>query len=174
MKMLITILAILMSFTSEGQIKSTGKPLEVVEAEGISIPVYDFKGIQPFLELDDSRVHVINFWATWCKPCVEELPGFIKLTEELKNENIDFLFISLDFRKNLESKLIPFVREHQMQGKVVMLNDPDANAWIDKVDPNWSGAIPATLIYKKGQKEFFEQMLTYDELKSTITTHLKQ
>lgn len=154
--------------TGQDDAHLAGQPLEVVEVDGIRVPVYDFEGLHPMLAAKDDRTYVINFWATWCRPCVEELPHFIRLSREMSGEKVTFVFVSLDFRKNLESGVIPFIRERGMDKNVVMLNDPDANRWISRVDPSWSGAIPATLVYRNGKKEFFEKKLSYEELKSIV------
>jgi thiol-disulfide isomerase/thioredoxin len=145
----------------------------MVRTGELTIPVYDFEGFKPYLQQDDGKIYIINFWATWCKPCVEEMPHFVNLLEEMKEENVVFLFVSLDFRRNLEKGVVNFVKEHGLENKVVLLNDPDANKWIGQVDPSWSGAIPATLIYKGTERKFHEQMLGYEDLKSIVQSFQK-
>ena len=147
-----------------------GNPKEVVYIDGITIPVYDFEGFKPYLHPDDSSVYVINFWATWCKPCVEEMPHFIQLMQEMEGQPVEFVFVSLDFRKNLEKGVVSFIREHGMVDKTLMMNDPDANSWIGQVDPSWSGAIPATLVLRGEKREFYESQLSYRALKSIINS----
>jgi thiol-disulfide isomerase/thioredoxin len=134
------------------------------------IPEVDFRKIEPLLHNNNDTTYVINFWATWCKPCVEELPGFLKAAAELKDNPVSFVFVSLDFPVQKTSKLIPFVEKHDMYGSVLLLNDPDSNRWIPKVDAGWSGAIPATLIYKGDDRSFYQKSLSYNELLSIIKT----
>lgn len=141
-------------------------PLKVIEKQGVTIPVYDFKTLQPLLvnnECDD--LHVINFWATWCKPCVAELPYFEQLHKE---KGVKVTLISLDLPSLVDSKLIPFIKERKLASDVVLLDDPDANAWISLVDKDWSGAIPATLILKNKKQKFYEQSFTYKSLEEAI------
>ena len=57
--------------------------------------------------------------------------------------------MSLDFKNQVETRLIPFIKEHNLQPKVVLMVDPDQNTWIPKVSSEWSGAVPATIIYNK-------------------------
>ena len=141
------------------------QPLKVIEKEGVKIPVYDFNIIQPLFKKNKcDDVHVINFWATWCKPCVAELPFF----EKLKEEGIKVTLVSLDMPKLVESKLIPFLKEKNLKSDVVLLDDPDANAWIPKVNKDWSGAIPATLILKGDKQKFYEKSFTYKTLTEAI------
>ncbi len=101
----------------------------------------------------DDQSYIINFWATWCKPCVKELPLF----EKLNNSDLDgikVILVSLDFKKQIESKLYPFLDKNKLKTEVLVLTDGDYNSWIDRIDPSWSGAIPATL-FIKGDKRFF-------------------
>jgi thiol-disulfide isomerase/thioredoxin len=113
---------------------------------------------------------VVNFWATWCAPCVEELPYFEELTREYADKPLRVLLVSLDFRRQLERRLLPFLKNNDIQSRVVVLDDADANAWIDKVDPSWSGAIPATLFYQGERRLFKEQTFTRDELFQLVQT----
>ena len=137
-----------------------------------SLEIYDFQGIEKFLTTTDDKVYVVNFWATWCAPCIKELPYFEQLNKNYENE-LDVILISLDFPKNYDSKLKPFIQKHQLQSKVMALNDPDANTWIPKVDESWSGAIPATLIFNKNKRQFYEQTFTYDQLQTEVKQFLK-
>jgi thiol-disulfide isomerase/thioredoxin len=111
----------------------------------------------------------VNFWATWCAPCVKEIPYFEKIASEFENRKLKVILINLDFPNHYESRLLPFVQSNGIKSKIVMLDDPDANRWINQVDPRWSGSIPATLIYNKYERKFFEQEFTFQELKDAVT-----
>jgi thiol-disulfide isomerase/thioredoxin len=137
------------------------------------VPVYDFDGFEPLLHQNNDTVYVLNFWATWCKPCVKELPAFEKLNEKFEDGKVKVLLVSLDFIKHYDSRLLPFITEHDLDSEVLLLNDPQSNRWIDKVSPEWSGAIPATLIYKDGMREFYERSFTYSELESEVQKFIK-
>lgn len=139
-----------------------------VDAQNQEIKVTDFEGLEPLLEKNNDTTYVINFWATWCKPCVEEMPGFLKAASEMRSEKVRFVFVSLDFPGQVETRLKPFVKKHEMEDMVILLDDPDSNSWIEKVDPQWSGAIPATLIYKGTDRDFYEKSLSYNDLINII------
>lgn len=116
------------------------------------IPVYDkFESLQPLFQFNNDTTYVVNFWATWCKPCIKELPYFEEFHSSSKNKKVKVVLVSLDFPKQVESKLVPFVQKRQLKSKVIVLLDGNYNDWIDKVSPDWSGAIPATYIYKGGK-----------------------
>jgi thiol-disulfide isomerase/thioredoxin len=140
-----------------------------VDAQTTEVPILDFEGIRPYLEKNNDTVYVVNFWATWCKPCVEELPFFEQLHQDQINHPVQVILVSLDFRKQIEMKLIPFINEYSLQSKVILLDDPDANSWIDQVDESWSGAIPVTLVYKREKRLFFnEEFEDYESIKSAV------
>lgn len=134
------------------------------------LKVLNYDELKPLLEKQDGKIHVVNFWATWCKPCVEELPAFLKLNEEFKDKNVEMLFVSLDFPNEIESKLIPFIKERNLKPEVVVLDDLNQDKWINGISKDWTGSIPSTLIYKNGKRKFFEQSFTYD----LLTDELKQ
>lgn len=116
-----------------------------------------FDDFAPLLaQTQNDTTYVINFWATWCAPCVKELPYFEKLHQAAATQKIKVILVSLDFRKDLETKLKPFLEQRQFSASVAALVDSRQNQWIDKVDPTWSGAVPATLVYRGGQRQFKE------------------
>jgi thiol-disulfide isomerase/thioredoxin len=133
-----------------------------------NIPVLDFKQFEPLLHKSTDTTYILNFWATWCVPCRKELPEFQKLYENYSGEKVSLILVSLDFPKQIQSGVMPFLEKNRITAPVVLLNDPNSNEWIDKVDPAWSGSLPATLIYKGQSRLFFEEELTYDSLTETI------
>lgn len=137
-----------------------------------SIPQMDFESFEPVLHRNNDTVYVINFWATWCKPCIQELPYFEKLNREYSHTKVKVILVSLDFPDKLESLIIPFVKGNNINSQVIHLTDVNANKWIDRVNPDWSGAIPATIVYKGKEKEFIEGSLTFEELINIVETKL--
>lgn len=144
---------------------------EVASTPSSKIPVVDYDGLAPIFAQKSDTTYVINFWATWCKPCVAELPYFLKLHEKYKNQKYKFIFVSLDFPKQIEKKLIPFLKKNPLPGEVIVLDDSDSNRWIPEVDPEWSGAIPATVVYNSDRKIFAEKSFhDFPELADWVET----
>jgi thiol-disulfide isomerase/thioredoxin len=109
-------------------------------------------------------VFIINFWATWCGPCAKELPDFEKLSVDYKSEKLKVLLISLDGKSKIQTSVLPFIQRNKIKTEVFVLDEADPEVYIDRVDSNWSGGLPATLIIKNGKRKFFEKDFTYEEL----------
>lgn len=159
--------------------KQEAKHLNVAEhadqgekSEPISLETYDFETLQSLLETDSDSIYVVNFWATWCAPCIEELPYFEKINRTYADNNVKVILVSLDFPKKYESHLKPFISRNNLRSRVIALDDPNSNIWIPKIDANWSGAIPATLIFSKNERRFYEQTFTYEGLESALKPFL--
>lgn len=133
-----------------------------------------WESIQRLLDSPDDSLTVINFWATWCKPCVKELPHFEKLRKEWKDKPLRFRYISLDFKDEKTKRLDPFTSKNLKGAHVWLLDETDYNAWIDRVDPHWEGGIPATLFINNSKKirKFVATELSGDNLRRIIQSCL--
>jgi len=146
-------------------LQEVNKPVET-----INLTQLHSKTIRP----ENDTLYVINFWATWCKPCVEEIPFFEGSLTHFADKKVKILLVSLDFLSE-KDKVDKFIENNTLQNIVYLFNAGDANVWIDKVDKNWNGDIPATVLYRKGQKITFHQgdFSSQKELDSLITTNIK-
>jgi len=149
-------------------ITSLNLPLRTVTGDDISVAIYDFKAFEPLLHQRNDTTYVINFWATWCTPCVRELPNFEKINETYSDKKVKIVLVSMDFPNKIKSQLIPFIKKKELKSQIIVLDEPDTNSWINKIDENWSGAVPATLIYNKQQRSFYSKPFTYNELETEI------
>ena len=134
------------------------------------VEVYrSFDDFEHHLSTNNDTTYVINFWATWCGPCVKELPYFEALHDEYKDEKFKLVLVSLDFEKDIDRRFLPFLNKRAIKSEVVLLLDPNESKWIDRVDESWSGAIPITVVYNKDQSKFYEKNFhSIDELKDII------
>lgn len=139
-------------------------------ADTLPYRVYEhFDELAPLLHQQNDTTYVVNFWATWCKPCVEELPYFEQLAGDIQDKPVKILMVSLDFKRDIPTKLLNFVHSRPFVLPLVALADTRYNDWIGKVDANWGGAIPITLVYHGDKRRFVEgQFASYQELKELV------
>lgn len=152
--------------------KASSDDVPMQTQEISSIKTYNYNQLRPLLEKNDDKIYVINFWATWCAPCVKELPYFERIKKEYAAKNVHVLLVSLDFPKQVEKKLIPFINKKNIQAEVVLFDDINEDFWIAAIDKEWSGALPATLIYNKNKRKFYEKSFDFETLENELKTFL--
>jgi len=123
--------------------------------------VYKIKDLLNRIDTSKTTL-VINFWATWCKPCVQELPAFDSLTAA-KN-TCQVILVSLDFKEDIEKKVNPFLKKNSVKSECVLLDEINGNDYINKISEKWSGAIPATIFIGKDKTLFEERKFKLIEL----------
>ena len=139
-----------------------GQPNEEVE-------VWTFDELESYISRPDPKLKVVNFWATWCAPCIKELPLFESVRADHRNR-VDVLLVSLDFADQKDKKVIPFIANRNIVSKVIILGVEEYNVWIEKIDNTWSGAIPATLmVLPDGEKRFYEKEFEGSQLKDLVS-----
>lgn len=138
-----------------------------------NVEILDYNQLEPRLSTTSDTTYVVNFWATWCKPCVEELPDFFKVENEMKNEKFKLLLVSLDFSTHIDSRVKPFIKKHNISTEIVVLDDPDANTWINKVEPTWDGSIPVTIVFNSTNRLFIDKTINHEDLKTIVENMLR-
>ena len=128
-------------------------------AKGQTIEKWKITDVEHYIADANDGILVINFWATFCKPCVAEIPSFIKTVDKYKNRNIKLLLVSLDLPSFYPGKIATFVKKNNYKTNIVWLDESNADQFCPKVDAKWSGSIPATLVIntKTGYRKFFEE-----------------
>ena len=138
-------------------------------ARAQEVEVIKYPQLEKLIKQKDNKVKVINFWATWCAPCIKELPHFEALQKAHSTDELEVFLISFDDVEKLDSRVKPFIQKRKLKSTVKLLDETDYNAFIDKVDPRWSGVIPATLVIApNGKRRFVEGELTKEELDKLI------
>lgn len=141
-----------------------------LQAQKPKVEVIYFPQLEEWFQADNDTLYVINFWATWCRPCVAEMPYFDQLQQEMADQKVKVQFVSMDFISDLKRKLIPFLKRKKPFSSVYLLDEPKYNKWMGKVSEEWTGSIPATIFvqHSRAVREFHEGDFTYEELKTKV------
>ncbi len=137
-----------------------------------SVKSYNYNELKILLEKKDDKIYVVNFWATWCAPCVKELPYFEKLRTKYLSKKVEVLLVSLDYPKQVKSRLVPFIIKNKIKSKVVLLDDENEDYWIKSISSDWTGSLPATLIYNSKKRNFYERSFDFETLENELKKFL--
>ena len=121
-----------------------------------AIRIVDTRELLSIINTQDDTIRLFNFWATWCKPCVKELPYFEEMNKSRSGEKFRLYLVSLDFKDGAKKRLLPFLKKKNIESTVILFDGGNPNDWIDKIHADWSGSIPASLISYSGQTCFEE------------------
>jgi len=138
-----------------------------VASQSIDIVTYD--QLEARWSSNTDTLYVVNYWATWCGPCVEELPDFIALNDEMQDGPFKMLLVSLDFPNAIDKRVIPFIANKNITPEVVLLDD-NPNIWINRVSKEWDGDIPVTQFIKGDSYDLHIGQLDHEELHAKINS----
>ena len=132
--------------------------------------VVNLEQLQKLYIKDNDTTYVLNFWATWCSPCVEEMPFVDGLTQDFKDKKVKVILACMDDPEDIDTLVMPYLIKQKIQSQVVIFSEPKPNHWIPIFNKDWTGAIPATLIRngKTGREEFYQRKFGKGELNKIV------
>ena len=150
--------------TVSAQNKQAARPVEPIDEKGLERLLHDRK----------EKILLLNVWATWCQPCVEEFPDLVELYSEYQNAAVDIVAISVDYPDEVESKILPFLASQNVSFPVYVADIKKDEDLINALNPSWSGAVPATFIFDAAGKQrvFMFGQKNYKTFKAEIDTVL--
>ncbi len=137
-------------------------------------PIATIEEIKQIKDNNKGKVMLINFWATWCKPCIKEFPELVKLYNSYKNKGFEIVFISVDVPEDVDSKVVPFLKKQDVDFVSYYNKFEKPDELINYIDKNWEGAIPSTYIYDKEGKLVTHILgsKSYEDFEKEITKSL--
>ena len=135
----------------------------------VEVPIINASDLNEILNSGNDKPILINVWATWCAPCREEFPDLVKLSNEYKKQ-VKFIGISADDTDDLNTKVIPFLKEQRAEFQNYLIKVSEPEDFINALNKDWAGAIPATFVYDKdgNQKEMLVGMQTYEQFENAL------
>lgn len=134
-----------------------------------SIKRWKMDDLLSYADKNDSAL-VINFWATFCGPCIEEIPYFHSITALYKKQAVKLLLVSLDFKEYYPQKILDFAKKRKYTAEIAWLDEEKPDEFCPKVDSTWTGSMPATLFINKktGYRKFVEAEMKPGDLEKEI------
>jgi len=113
---------------------------------------------------------IFNFWATFCKPCIKEIPYFQQVVKKYNSVDVQMILVSLDLPEAYPTRIKIFAKKLKFTAPIKFLDETNADLFCPVVDSAWSGAIPASLFInnKTGYRSFFEDQLSKEKLEKEI------
>lgn len=138
------------------------------------IPKWKLADLQAAMK-NAEKPTIFNFWATFCKPCIEEMPYFQELVKKYDSAGVQLILVNLDVQQAYPAKIKKFAEKQKITAPIAFLDETDADLFCPAVDPSWSGAIPASLFVnnKTGYRKFFEEQLSKPQLEKEILLLIK-
>lgn len=126
--------------------------------------------VEELLKRKTDTTYVLNFFASWCAPCIQELPELQAFAAEHQTEKVKLILVSLDFEEDAQEALLPLLQKYSITNPVWLLSE-DGNRWITRIDRHWSGSIPATIIVNQAHQQRI--LLTQRVKHECLNEHVK-
>jgi len=139
------------------------------ETSSQTIAKWKIEDLEKYIAKSDTPV-IVSFWATYCVPCIKEIPYFQEVVAKYKDNGVKLLLVSLDFKESFPDKISSFANKKKFTSPIVWLDETNADYFCPKVDSKWSGVMPATLFInnKKGHRSFFEEEMPKEKFEDEI------
>jgi thiol-disulfide isomerase/thioredoxin len=117
--------------------------------------------VEEYIKNSDHPI-VLNCWATWCAPCVAEIPDFMQTIRKYPSQKVELVLMSLDFPSSYPNKILDLIKKRHFEATFLWLNETNADYFCPKIDPKWDGTLPSTLFVdpKTGYRKFFGRPMT--------------
>ncbi|MBP6432087.1 MAG: TlpA family protein disulfide reductase [Ferruginibacter sp.] len=135
-----------------------------------TISNWKIQDIVNYYSKNNDTTYIVNFWSTFCQPCIEEMPFLQSISKKYASKKVKLVFVSLDVKSFYPKKLKAFLKQHKITATSIWLNETNADIFCPAVEEKWSGAIPATIIVnnKKGYKQFYEEQFTPQQFEDAL------
>lgn len=111
--------------------------------------------LQDIIRHRNGKVLVLNVWATWCLPCIEEFPDLVKISSTYDASKVEVIGVSIDYADEVKTKVRPFLKKHRVLFPIYLAQFASQERFIDSIEKSWNGAIPATFIYDRSGNQKF-------------------
>ncbi len=136
--------------------------------EPVKLDTITEQGVKELMKNNGDKLRLINIWATWCGPCVEEFPEFVTINRMYRSRDFEFISISAD-DPSLKEKVYKFLKKEEASNKNYIFNTDNKYKLIEAVDPQWQGGLPYTILVEPGGKIVYAKQGPIDAAKMKTT-----
>jgi thiol-disulfide isomerase/thioredoxin len=158
-KVHIFILVTIVSFFSTARtvehsdVSAAGTPVIEISGSLPTVQLLTASGLRDIIRHRNGKVLVLNIWATWCLPCMEEFPSLMRITDTYDTNKVEVVGISIDYADEIPSKVIPFLKKNKIPFRMYLAQFSSQEQFINSLKRSWNGAIPATFIYDRNGRQ---------------------
>jgi thiol-disulfide isomerase/thioredoxin len=158
------------SRTAQGVDSDKKGDTEKLTSSDRTIDLIDEAGLHKLVHERHGKILLLNIWATWCLPCVEEFPDLIKLYSSQGTDTLEIIGISVDDPDDAITKVVPFLEKHTVPFKVYLAHFVKQDDFINSLDRTWNGAVPATFMYDTlgNQRFLMIGQRSFDQFKQKV------
>ena len=159
----------------KGKEKDVERFMAKLAAEPVAVELVDEKALRELRENKTDKVRMVNFWATWCGPCVTEFPDLVEIHRMYRHRNFELVTVAVNFPDE-KPEVLEFLKQRQASGKNLLLGSEDKDKLLGTFGEAWRGAVPLTLVIAPGGKVLYSHEGAIDplEVKRVIVTSLKE
>jgi peroxiredoxin len=130
----------------------------------VNLETIDVQGIKDLVRNSNSdKLRLINFWATWCGPCITEFPDLVIIDRMYRGRPFEFITVSTD-KQNRKEDVLKFLQKQEASNKNYIFNKDDVYELIEAVNPDWQGALPFTMLIEPGGNIVYKKQDVIDPL----------
>ncbi len=137
----------------------------------VTVTPADAPTLKKAIASQKGHVVLVNFWATWCGPCVAEFPAIVQISRQYRREGLSVIAVSADSRKDVAAKVVPFLVKQRVAFPVYLERSADPEDFINALDPSWQGDLPRTFIYDRQGRRV--KTLTGEQTAQSLSAALK-